>query len=77
MWYKITIPWGVYNAYLPIDQEISLCSITNPIVCWGDQKSDENPINTYRKRSRGQVQSASLSESIITKNDKNASNNDD
>jgi len=49
VWYKITIPWGVYNAYLPIDQEISLCSITNPIVCWGDQKSDEEVIAYYKE----------------------------
>ena len=40
-----------------------------------NKKSVENPINTYRKRSRGKVQPASSSEDSITKNNKNANKN--
>jgi hypothetical protein len=40
------------------------------------KKSVENPINTYRKRSRGKVQPASSSGDSIIKNDENANKNE-
>ena len=40
-----------------------------------NKKAEDNPINTYRKRSRGKVQPASSSEDSIIKNDGNASKN--
>lgn len=44
--YKVTIPWGIYNAYLPKDLKITHCSATNPIVCW-NENIDENEVLEY------------------------------
>lgn len=44
--YRITIPWWNYNAYLLKNQEITHCSITNPIVC-RSENIDKNAILEY------------------------------
>ena len=44
--YRITIPWWNYDAYLLKNQEITHCSITNPIVC-RSENIDKNAILEY------------------------------
>ena len=47
-WYSITIPWWVYEAYLPTDQVITYCSTSNPIVCWGNDLTHEEVMSYYK-----------------------------
>ena len=45
-WFKITIPWWKYEAYLPVWEYITHCSTTNPIVCWNEDY-DEDTVKWY------------------------------
>jgi len=48
-WYSLTIPWGTYNAYIPTDQIITHCSITNPIVCWNENIDKDEVLEYYHE----------------------------
>ena len=45
-WFKTTIHWWKYEAYLPVWEYITHCSTTNPIVC-GNEDYDENTVKWY------------------------------
>ena len=46
-WYSLTVPWWKYNAYLPTNQTITHCSITNPIVCWNENINKDEVLEYY------------------------------
>lgn len=47
--YKIIIPWGIFDAYIPKDKKVTNCSISNPIVCRNENINEQEVIEYYNK----------------------------
>lgn len=47
--YKIVIPWWIFDAYIPKDQKVTNCSISNPIICRNENINEKKIIKYYKK----------------------------
>lgn len=47
--YKIIIPWGIFDAYIPKNKKVTNCSISNPIVCRNENINEQEVIEYYNK----------------------------